>query len=80
MFRIGAKFTYNISETSAFSEEFTADIGEESTISKSVTALTAQVAGNLAMKASLTIKNNDKPAPGADETDSELGVNLVYSF
>jgi len=78
--RVSGKFLYQISKTSAFTEELVSDIGSDTVITKSVTAVTAQIVGNMSMKASLTIKNNSKPPAEADKTDAEVGLTLVYSF
>jgi len=78
--RLAGKFAWDLSKTSKFTEVLTVESGEDLTITKSVTAVTAQIAGNMAMKASFTLKNTSDPAPGADETDTETGLTLVYTF
>jgi len=57
------------------------DVGEDTTVTKSVTALTAQINGSLATKITYTIKNtSDVPTDDIEKTDTETAVTLVYSF
>lgn len=78
--RAGANLEWTVSKTSKFTENLTIESGEDSTISKSVSALTSQIAGSLAMKLSLTVKNNSEVPIGVEETDTETAITLVYSF
>lgn len=78
--RMAAKYKWNISPTSTFTEDFSIDAGSDLTVSKSVTALTAKVNSSLAMKISLTLRNNSEVPIGKEETDTETAVTLVYSF
>jgi len=80
VFQIGGKYDWDISKTTLFTQELNSQIGEDATISKSITSLSAQIVGNMAMKTSLTIRNTSKVPDGIEKTDSELGVTLVYSF
>ncbi len=78
--RLAAEFAHKISDTSKFKQSLVSEVGEDNTISKSVSSLTAQVAGSLATKISLTIKNTSDTPPGVEDTDTETAVTLVYSF
>ena len=78
--RGAAKLVWNIAETSAFTEDLTTDVGEDITITKSVTALTAQINGSLATKITYTVKNTSEVPAGVAKTDTETSVTLVYSF
>lgn len=80
MVRGAAKLAWEISKTSKFSEDFSTDVGEDVTITKSVTALSAQVNGSLATKITYTIKNTSDVPVGVEKTDTETAVTLVYSF
>ncbi len=78
--RLSGKFTYKLSKTAEFSEELVSVMGQLKTITRSVTAISAQVAGNFSMKASLTIENNSNAPVNAEPTDTETSVTLVYIF
>ena len=78
--RLSGKYVQKLSKTSEFSEELTSSIGENTTITKSITALSAQIAGSMSMKVSLTVKNNSNTPVEVEATDTETAVTLVYSF
>ncbi len=78
--RLAGNLAWEISETSRFTEELTSEIGEEATITKSVTGLKSQINGSLAMKLSYTIKHTSKVPAGIEKTDTETAVTLVYGF
>ncbi|HGX93410.1 MAG TPA: DUF481 domain-containing protein, partial [Candidatus Tenderia sp.] len=71
---------WDVSKTSHFTQELVSDIGEDSTVTKSVTALKTQINGSLAMKLSYTLKNTSKVPTGKEKTDTETAVTLVYGF
>lgn len=78
--RIAGKLVYNLGKKSVFTEEITSEISSDAAITKSVTAVTAQVVGNMAMKVSLTIKHNSGAPSDVDKVDSETALTLVYTF
>lgn len=78
--RLGGSLEWKISENANFSENLSTEIGEDRTITKSITALKAQIVGSLAMKVSLTIKHTSEVPAGNKKTDSETALTLVYSF
>jgi len=80
VFQVAGKYEWDISKTTLFSEEIVSQIGEDVTISKSITSLSAQIVGNMAMKTSLTIRHTSEVPEEVEKTDSELAVTLVYSF
>lgn len=78
-------FNQHLGETSAFNQSLLLEAGDERTISTSVTSLSAQIIGQLAMKLSLTMKHNSDPAFDENSiekasVDKETSINLVYSF
>lgn len=78
--RLAAKLGWKISDTTGFGEEVTVDIGEESTVTRSVTSLKSQVAGNLATKITFTYRNQSDPPAGTKSNDYETAIALVYGF
>lgn len=78
--RAAAIFSWKLGDNATFSEDLTIEAGDDSTITKSVTALKSQVAGNLSMKITMTVKNTSDVPVGKKETDTETAVTLVYSF
>ncbi len=71
---------WKLSATTTFTEKLTSEIGEDATITKSVTGLKSQVVGNLAMKITYTIRNTSDVPSDVEETDTETAITLVYSF
>jgi putative salt-induced outer membrane protein len=77
---LAAKYLWNITPTSKFSEDLTANYGDKQDEWKSVTALSAKINSSLAMKLTYTVKYLDVVPAGSDNYDRETAVTLVYSF
>lgn len=78
--RGAAKLMWKVSNTSKFTEDLSTEVGENVTVTKSVTALSAKVNGSLSTKLSYTIKNTSDVPPGIEKTDSEMAVTLVFDL
>ena len=78
--RGAAKYVWAITKTSKFTEDLTVESSSDATISKSVTALSSKINGDLAMKLSYTIKHTSDVPPGIEKTDTETAITLVYSY
>ncbi len=78
--RLAGNLGWKISDTSKFTEELTSEIGEDVTISKSVTGLKSQINGSLAMKITYTVKHVSEVPVAVEKVDRETAVTLVYSF
>lgn len=78
--RVAGNLLWKLSPTAAFTENLTSDFGSKATITRSVTALTAQVAGNLAMKLSFTARHISDVPVAVKKMDTETAVTLVYGF
>ena len=80
LIRGAARYAWKITQYSNFTEDITVDVGEDVTVTKSVTGLTAKINTSLATKLTYTIKNTSKVPAGVKKTDTEMAVTLVYSF
>lgn len=78
--RMAAKYRWKLSATSKFSEDLTSEASHKSTVSKSVTGLTAKINSSLAMKATVTLTRTTHVPVGTRENDTETALTLVYSF
>ncbi len=78
--RVAGNLLWKLSPTATFSENLTSEFGSTSTITRSVTALTAQLVGNLAMKLSFTARHISDVPVAVKKTDTETAVTLVYGF
>lgn len=78
--RAALDYQYKVSDTSLFKQLVSTEIGSDNTKTRSETSLTAQIAGKLAMKLSLTMDHNSDVAPGREKLDTQTAVTLVYTF
>ena len=75
-----AVLEWKFSKTSVFTQHLSSEVGEDNTISRSVTAVKVQVVGNLSAKLSHSIKHSSDVPVGTEKTDTESIITLVYSF
>jgi len=78
--RLAGKYVWDFREKSKFSQELSSDIGEQFTVNKSITSLTAQLRGNFAINLGYTVKYTSRVPEGKKKTDTETTINLVYVF
>ncbi|TXH04355.1 MAG: DUF481 domain-containing protein [Nevskiaceae bacterium] len=78
--RLGGKYTWKISPTSAFSQALKVETGSSNTYTESVTELKFNVVGNIFASASYTLRNNSHVPPGTGRTDTITALNLSYTF
>lgn len=76
----GLYFKWVLSENSEFTQDLLVEAGDKNTFTRSVTAISAKLVGDLALVASYTIRNNSKVLPGAEKTDTFTALSLEYSF
>jgi putative salt-induced outer membrane protein YdiY len=73
-------YKWIISDTARFTQNLSVQYGTDNVKSRSETALTAQIAGDLSIKLSLKFDHNSDVNDGIDNLDSETAATLVYSF
>ena len=78
--RLAGDYNWEISKTSAFQQTLSIEPGQDITVIRSYTALSANVADNLAMKASFEVKYSSDVPVGKDKTDTTTLLSLVYDF
>lgn len=78
--RLGGKYQWLISDTSAFSQSLKIEHGSSNTFTESVSALKLSIIGNLFAKISFTVRNNSDVPPDTKKTDTETAVSLSYAF
>lgn len=78
--RGGLDYTWTFSETAKFTQDLIIESGDTNTYIESISALTAQLIGDIALVASYTIKNNSDVLPGLEETDTFTALSLEYAF
>lgn len=78
--RLASLYKWQLSDTAEFSQLLGTEAGSDNTISKSETALTADIIGALAMKLYYKVKYTEEVPADTDHADTETGVGLSYSF
>jgi putative salt-induced outer membrane protein len=78
--RGGLDYRWQFSETAAFTQDFSAEYGENNTYTESISAIRARLIGALALVASFTVKNNSDVPAGTEKTDTYSALSLEYRF
>lgn len=80
IFRLALHYVYDITEHSKFEQKLSTDIGDDNTVTKSYTGLSANVAENLALKLSISATHQSDVRGDAEELDTVTAFTLVYNF
>jgi putative salt-induced outer membrane protein len=80
IFRGGAYYKWQFSETAEFRQDLTVESGSANTYLVSDTAVSAKLVGNLALVASYTIKHNTDVPALTEKTDTYTALSLEYAF
>jgi putative salt-induced outer membrane protein YdiY len=78
--RFGLNLEVKLGDNAKFTEVITIEGGNSSVVYKSDMGLQSSLIGALAMKINYQIKHTDEVPEGTKNTDSTVGVTLVYSF
>ncbi len=78
--RAAENFSWKFSPTSKFDQYLNTEAGDSNTVTRFGVSLTSQVADALSMKLGYQIKHNSDVTPGADKTDKQTSVTLVYKL
>lgn len=80
--RLAGQFDYALSENALFRQKLSTEIGldENNTVTESETSLQATVVGNLSMKLAYLVQHISDEPEGADDTDTEISLSLLYGF
>jgi putative salt-induced outer membrane protein len=76
----GLNYSYQFSETAQFRQTIKIEAGDQNTFSESVTAVSAQLIGRLALTASFTYRNNSDVPVDTENTDTRTAISLEYAF
>ena len=78
--RLAAKYWWQITASSKFTQLLSTDIGEEITSSESITGIQANINKTLALKFTYTVRHKTKVPAANEKTDTETAMTLVYTF
>jgi putative salt-induced outer membrane protein len=74
------RYEWKISPQAALSERLNVEARSANTFSESITALTANIKGALAMSLSYSIRHNTVVPPDRRKNDTATTVSLIYGF
>ncbi|MFT6448699.1 MAG: putative salt-induced outer membrane protein YdiY [Oleispira sp.] len=78
--RLSLDLLVNLGESAKFTEAFTVEAGDSKTVYTSDMGLQSTLTGSLAMKISYEVKHTTDVPEGTKNTDSLVGITLVYDF
>jgi len=78
--RLAAKYWWQITDSSKFTQLLSTEIGEEITSSESITGIQANIDKTLALKFTYTVRHKTKVPVDKEKTDTEAAMTLVYNF
>ncbi|MBL4761883.1 MAG: DUF481 domain-containing protein [Gammaproteobacteria bacterium] len=78
--RLGGHYRHKIGTHSEFTQNLLIEMGEDNTLSESVTGFKTSVTKRIATKISYTIKRNSNVPIGTKNTDKKTSVTIVFSF
>lgn len=78
--RVGGKYGWILSETSAFAQSLKVESGSSNTFTEAVSELKLSVVGNVFAAISFTWRNNSDVPADTDKTDTVTAVSLSYAF
>jgi putative salt-induced outer membrane protein len=80
VFRAAGDFEWKISKNATFVQELSGDFGSDATITRSLTALTANINSFLSSRIAYQLRHTSKVPPGIEKTDTELTFTLVAKY
>ena len=80
VFRAAGDFEWKISKTATFIQELSSDIGEDKTITRSLTALTTKINSYLSSRIAYQLKHTSEVPVGIEKTDTEFTFTLLFKY
>jgi putative salt-induced outer membrane protein len=78
--RLSTDYTWDLSDNARFIQALGVDIGEESTIARSETAVESDIMSNLSMKFGVKVKHQTEVPIMREKTDTEFAATLLLRF
>ena len=78
--RAALEYKHKFSSTATFTQYLSTEADQDAAKSKSETALTAKINGDLAMKLSLTVDHLNGVEDISDRLDTRTSVSVIYNF
>ena len=80
MLRLAADFNWNVSESAAFTQAFSTEAGQETSIFRARSGIETQIVENLLLRFSVDLKHQTQVPAGREKTDTETSVTFVMRF
>ncbi len=80
MLRLAADFNWEVSESAAFTQTFSTEAGEETSIFRARGGIETQIVENLLLRFSVDLKHQTQVPAGRERTDTETSVTFVMRF
>lgn len=77
---VGGDYRWKISEGATFVQEVSSEIGNDKTVSRSVSKLTTAINSRLNLNASFEARHTSSVSPGRKRTDTITALTLGYRF
>lgn len=78
--RLSTDYTWDVSENARFIQSLGVDVGEETTIARSETAIESDIMSNLSMKLGVKVKHQTEVPIFREKTDTEFAATLLLRF
>lgn len=78
--RLSTDYTWDLSDNARFIQSLGVDIGEETTIARSETAVESDIMSNLSMKFGVKVKHQTEVPIFREKTDTEFAATLLLKF
>lgn len=78
--QVSGNLLWTISSTSTFNQQLSSTIGQKRSVTRSVSSLKTQIAGNLATNLSYTAEYTSSVPAGVSKIYTQTSITLVYSF
>jgi putative salt-induced outer membrane protein len=78
--RAAGDFEWKISKSATFIQELSSDIGEDKTITRSLTALSTKINSYLSSRIAYQVKHTSDVPPGIEKTDTEFTFTLLFKY
>lgn len=78
--RVGTEYQWNISDNAMFSQTFSVEAGDESSIGRAESAIQSDISSSMSMKFAIKLKHQTEVPMGRKKTDSEASVTLLLKL
>jgi putative salt-induced outer membrane protein len=78
--RVGTEYQWNVSDNALFSQTFSVEAGDQTSIGRAESAIQSDISNSMSMKFAIKVKHQSEVPPGRKKTDSEASVTLLLKL